>query len=350
MTGVKEFIGKLSDRCRAYLERKLRRKAASVEPKEPLLTGQPVEGEGSRGKDATRLPSPVSPFGVRGWLTPIPLIPLPRSGLGRLTVRNPTEGRSRDSQETIAVDPRPPPNTSSPTTVGRFAFETSEAGSDNITPAPPLFNRTESGVSAASTADANFDSEGHPVNCYVCGKFFGEKAPHTNEKVAYLPCGHAFGHNCLFIWLSKANGLRRCPILPCVPTRHKCEHITVPTTAAPAKKFLDTTVPILPWDYEFCSSPKGVRLQQSIRENFANVTRMNAQKSRGETSATDFTFDTRLKFYTSRAEQMEKKLDTLHKDWWAAQWESFGKEKQQPAWSWQRMRGGDRAGSSSTSP
>lgn len=326
--------------------RKFLWKVASEEPKEPLLTGQPSEGEASRREDATcSLPSPVSPVSP-GPLAWIPIVPAPRGGRRTLTVRNPSEGRRRDSQETLTTDAQQQANTSSRPTVGRFAFETSEAGSDDITPAPP-HNREETRASVASTADANIDSRGRPFSCYICGKFFGEKEPHTDEKVAYLPCGHAFGHECLFTWLSRANGLRRCPILPCSPTLHQCEHITVPKTVHPGKTFEDHLATVLPWDYEFCSSPKGVKLQKFIKETGANVRGMDAEKSRGESSAMGFIFEGRRRLYTHQVQEAERSLEELHRNWWAAQREGFGQEKKKRFW--QRTRGEDQAGSSSTS-
>ncbi|OAQ64894.1 ring finger domain-containing protein [Pochonia chlamydosporia 170] len=365
MIRAKEVIAQLTQRYgRDYLERVLLRIGASTENKEPLLTTRPVdENEPTTPvDDANRTVRPQPTESTGQSHTSVPNRRCIFSSRSRtLRVRNPTERRSIGSQDTIAATASEQlvsgndGGQSRQPSVGHFTFETSEAGSEDITPMNILDNAGSS-ISVASTLassrDANFDSNGRPLRCCMCAKAFGDGEGQAKEQVVYLPCGHGMGHVCLLDWLSKPNSLPRCPMLPCISIRHKCEHITMPTTKSPVTRFgqdneADTT--ILPWDYEFCASPKGIKLHQSIASTSAKLRKMEAKRARRGHAGQTSTVNPKLKIYRSILEQLEKKLDDAHKKWWAARWKEFGRKKQQSFWTRQRGNRGEESESRSTS-
>ncbi|KAH6893206.1 hypothetical protein B0T10DRAFT_592138 [Thelonectria olida] len=97
-------------------------------------------------------------------------------------------------------------------------------------------------------------------SCRICKVPFGQVSPRWKkaEVKAYLPCGHAFGHVCLFKGLVNG-GYSRCPRGNCIFLRHECRHRTIPRTEPPPQNFTDTTAENLPLDCEFCHSEKGSR-------------------------------------------------------------------------------------------
>ncbi|KAH7152087.1 hypothetical protein B0J13DRAFT_522401 [Dactylonectria estremocensis] len=89
----------------------------------------------------------------------------------------------------------------------------------------------------------------------ICKVEFGQRrGKHFfQEQKAYLPCGHAFGHQCIFWWLSW-NRIRRgvCPRGDCISVKHECGHMAVPTTQPNKHLFTDTMRTRIPWPCEFC--------------------------------------------------------------------------------------------------
>ncbi|KAG5980932.1 hypothetical protein E4U55_003466 [Claviceps digitariae] len=215
----------------------------------------------------------------------------------------------------------------------------SEDNFDAIMPAPP--RRTESEFSQALTAFMPNESEGRPTFCSICGGVFGEEKGQAREKLAYLPCGHVFGDRCLFRYMSKPFGAGRCPNSPCIPLRHMCEHVTMPTTVPVNRTFNVSSATVLPWNYEFCSSPKGLKLLRSINELGSKLRKLEAKKRNRRKPAMAFALGSRIKYYTSSLEQTEKRLDEAQRVCWFSRWDEFRvvEKKPQRGWSWQRVRG-----------
>ncbi|KAG6007214.1 hypothetical protein E4U21_006233 [Claviceps maximensis] len=211
---------------------------------------------------------------------------------------------------------------------------------DAIMPAPP--RRTESELSQAPTVCMPFhESEGRPICCSICGGVFGEEKDKVREQLAYLPCGHVLGDRCLLRYMSKPIGAGRCPNSPCIPLRHMCEHVALPSTTPVEQTFNDSSATVLPWNYEFCSSPKGLKFLRTIGELGVKVRKLETQKRNRRKSAMDFAFNSMLSYYTSSLEQTEKRLDEAQRVWWLNRWDEFRvvEKKPQRGWSWQRVRG-----------
>ncbi|KAG5918376.1 hypothetical protein E4U61_001831 [Claviceps capensis] len=209
---------------------------------------------------------------------------------------------------------------------------------DATRPAPP--RRTDSGLSQALTASTPLNSDERPAFCSMCGGVFGEDREKAREILVYLPCGHVFGDKCLFRYMSKSSGAGRCHNHPCISIRHMCEHMTMPTTTPMPHTFNDVSRTVLPWNCEFCSSPKGLKLLRSIAKLGAKVRKLEAQKRNRRKPAMDFALNSRLRFYTSSLEQAEKRLDEAQRVCWTSRWDELRVgEKKQRGWSWQRVRG-----------
>ncbi|KAH0498033.1 hypothetical protein TgHK011_005312 [Trichoderma gracile] len=108
-------------------------------------------------------------------------------------------------------------------------------------------------------------------SCSLCGTTDTYQKPHFSqnhmfqERRAYLPCGHFFGHRCLYRWMYSAFCHRhplRCPH-GCISLLHKCGHPTLPVWQRPARLHSDPEIAI-PWDYEFCESERGKRCTRII--------------------------------------------------------------------------------------
>lgn len=114
------------------------------------------------------------------------------------------------------------------------------------------------------TTDLDADS------CGLCGSVTYQQ-PHPNrdyisrERRAYLPCGHFFGHCCLYSWMCFAfcnSHPPRCP-RGCISLRHRCGHPTLPVWQRPARLHSDPEAAI-PWDYDYCESGQGKKCSQFL--------------------------------------------------------------------------------------
>ena len=174
----------------------------------------------------------------------------------------------------------------------------------------------------------------------MCGNALATKQSPNGEKLAYLPCGHAFGHDCLFTWISRPESLGKCPDFPCIPMRHFCEHWTLPKETPPAEPFKDADAGVLPWNYEFCSTPKALKILKVINTSGDKVRRLDAQKRDRKKSNFDLAMQSRLKYHSTIVEQAERRLDEAQKIWWTNCWKEFGdgEKKKSRGWLWQRAR------------
>ncbi|RCI07730.1 hypothetical protein L249_5762 [Ophiocordyceps polyrhachis-furcata BCC 54312] len=124
----------------------------------------------------------------------------------------------------------------------------SHSSADDLQPRT-LHDSPEANPLGAKT-DKNQDPEGRPSPlgpdntdqspaCYFCGGTLGPvRSSASNERAAYLYCGHVFGHKCLKKYIKNqfAGELRRsqtCPICP-TPLCHGCGHVTIPRLEAPS--------------------------------------------------------------------------------------------------------------------
>ncbi|EXV00182.1 hypothetical protein X797_006629 [Metarhizium robertsii] len=332
MARVKDILRRTREKYgREYFERWVLQRRASMEPKEPLLTGRPIENDEVTSSNAAgRLGSPPEPESpILAMARPVQL-PIFRP----LRARCPRQSSSDSQATTVASTVRP--TTSHAEQLQQPLVETSEVAPDDITPTPGPEHSPDCRFSIATTADANLDSQRRPLTCYICGKFFGKKEPHTKEVLVYLPCGHGVGHNCLFNWMTAPNSSRRCPAMPCITLRHHCEHITSPATEEPLIKFGNIVgereAAVLPWDYGFCSSSKGAKLHASIKVTATKLRVLEAKQARGVKS---LGLNQRVAMQRSVVERHERKLDELQKKWWTAQWKRFEQRKDSGPWAWQ---------------
>lgn len=355
MARVKDIISRVREKYgREYFERWVLQRRASMEPKEPLLTGRPIENDEVTSSNAAgRLASlgePESPILAMARPVQLPTFrplraryPRQRSSDSQdttvaSTVR-PTTSHAEQLQQPLVESSEIAPDDITPTSgpeLQQPSVETSEVAPDDITPTPGPENSSDCRFSIATTADANLDSQRRPLTCYICGKFFGKREPHTKEVLVYLPCGHGVGHNCLFNWMTAPNSSRRCPAMPCISLRHHCEHITSPATKEPLIKFGNTAgereAAVLPWDYGFCSSSKGAKLHASIKVTGTKLRKLEAKQARGGKS---LALNQRLAMQRSVVERHERKLDEQQKKWWTAQWKRFEQRKDSGPWAWQ---------------
>lgn len=159
--------------------------------------------------------------------------------------------------------------------------------------------------------------------CAICGYIAGKHRGEGNkiERVTFLPCGHAFGHDCLFHWLGGDGNVKQCPSCA-IPLRHICEHLTIPTKFA-AKAFTDKEAVVLPRNYEFCQTPKGLRLQRTLGFASNQLRRSEARtKNHGKLSLVEF-FHMIHKIRAQLVRLAENELAKEYTAWWSAQWSNF---------------------------
>ena len=198
-------------------------------------------------------------------------------------------------------------------------------------------DKSESRVSVGSTA---VGSVHHWTNaaCYICGDVVGRpRQSGYTEAIAYLDCGHAFGHECLFRWICNPEAFNRCPMGDCISVRHNCEHWTMPHKDKPECLYNNSTVSVLPWNYEFCRTPKGTKLQANIDSIIEKIRIADAEKRQRGKSNLDFTHDALRKVHVKTLHIAEKRLDDNQKSWWTARWMGFTKRQPESrVWGSQR--------------
>ncbi|KAJ6438297.1 TBP-associated factor IIF [Purpureocillium lavendulum] len=167
--------------------------------------------------------------------------------------------------------------------------------------------------------------------CYVCGEVFGETKKRgvqwPKEVYAYLRCGHVFGHECLYRWLTGPVP-PRCPKCR-VSMIHSCEHLTVPTRKPPATESLpvctDPTAVVMPFDYEFCRTHEGRTLRHAVDEaswrmDWAEIKRRDETGARAKVGRALV-----CRYRTMILNWRDKRFTKKQRKWWAAQWVNFAK-------------------------
>ncbi|KAH6987811.1 hypothetical protein BKA56DRAFT_280493 [Ilyonectria sp. MPI-CAGE-AT-0026] len=162
--------------------------------------------------------------------------------------------------------------------------------------------------------------------CSICGVIFGSRRGFHffPEQKAHLPCGHIFGHQCIFWWLTWNRGrMGKCPRGGCITLRHECGHVAVPTTRPHERLFTDAARETIPWPCEFCESPRGAKLFQSIERSTEETRR--ARQGRKDFLGTPRTmvWNLREKFHWHRLFSKESKLEREAAAWFRRKWAKF---------------------------
>ncbi|CAM1508087.1 Fc.00g049350.m01.CDS01 [Cosmosporella sp. VM-42] len=132
------------------------------------------------------------------------------------------------------------------------------------------------GTVSGQTTGRRIPQQENSSLCVLCEHEMNRRGPSKwrrgpLETQAYLPCGHRFGHKCLFRWIKYQDSVtdtkpndprRRCPRRNCIPLRHMCHHYTIPTILPPESDFRDANASVIPSECQFCRTPTGVRLMK----------------------------------------------------------------------------------------
>ncbi|RFU81588.1 zinc finger, ring fyve phd-type [Trichoderma arundinaceum] len=254
-------------------------------------------------------------------------------------------GHSRGSNSTLTPAARPLAHRSQtdPTPASRVAANPSGADErdaarreddpDAITPAPPLDTKPSASEQVVDMQEM-LDNGGA---CYFCRLDFevlrtvGQEV--FREHKAYLPCGHFFGHRCLFNWITNRGQPERrirCP-LDCISLHHNCEHLTMPARMKPTRTYRKASTDIIPWAYGFCELPFGRRLCKRIERIHRREERSEDEKSMLQ-KALEVLYGQRFPFagkmrtpWTKKREDAEEGLRREQAIWWAKMWQAIWK-------------------------
>lgn len=159
----------------------------------------------------------------------------------------------------------------------------------NIGPTPPPHRPKNFGLGRTPNRDSPEPRlEDHPrfiaTDCGLCGQFVGSrrytyKGSLEAEKKVYLPCGHWYGHECLYTWLSGVKGRMgrlTCPESNCILLRYECEHAAEPSLDPPRLTSNGDSSRPIPWDCDFCVSESGKKLREIAKNAKAKVDKVSA--------------------------------------------------------------------------
>ncbi|KAF4973957.1 hypothetical protein FZEAL_9085 [Fusarium zealandicum] len=160
--------------------------------------------------------------------------------------------------------------------------------------------------------------------CAFCGVRYSQAPEPGNvgqgEYKAYLPCGHHYGHKCLFRYLKSLSlvhqTLRKCPTGNCISLRHLCEHVSLPSVQAPERPHAARSEPLIDWRCEYCESFKGKKHSASL-DHWENKEYTNGQK-KGKRAILN------SGRYRVMSRTAVEKLDKLCDKYWAAKEKNFG--------------------------
>ncbi|EQL01677.1 zinc finger domain-containing protein [Ophiocordyceps sinensis CO18] len=158
--------------------------------------------------------------------------------------------------------------------------------------------------------------------CHVCGSIIGRPRSRDGkvEKPVFLPCGKAYGHECLFRTYNNKAQSTHCP--DCLaPMRHACGHLALPTTTPPVATNEKAAVTLR--NYEFCKSPRGLWLHTTIRRRTDRLQRAEAMQAEHEKSGMNLAYAAVRKVHRRHAAMAKLLLFQEHKIWWAKQRASF---------------------------
>ncbi|KAK7215180.1 hypothetical protein V2G26_003183 [Clonostachys chloroleuca] len=107
-------------------------------------------------------------------------------------------------------------------------------------------------------------------NCGMCGHEIDARDDYgVTETRAHLPCGHSFGHICLFRYLSDPNHVG-CPQPGYAPLRHSCGHMVIPQRQEAGTLFQSTTANQILWRCAYCESAQGLKITNKITDSEGN--------------------------------------------------------------------------------
>lgn len=192
-------------------------------------------------------------------------------------------------------------------------------------PPPPPDRPTNFGLGRTPNRDSPEPRlEDHPrfihTDCDFCGQFVGH-VRHTSkgvlaaEKKVYLPCGHWYGHECLYTWLSGMKGRMgrlTCPETDCILLRYECEHTAEPSLDPPRVTYNGGSSRPIPWDCEFCASESGKKLREIAKNARAKVDKVSATN--------DIRSKSVLLFHERYLKYAEENLDKQQRVWAARNW------------------------------
>ncbi|CVK86865.1 uncharacterized protein FMAN_05888 [Fusarium mangiferae] len=126
-----------------------------------------------------------------------------------------------------------------------------------------------------------------PDRCVMCNRLLHDSTRDFDswkrcETRVYLPCGHPFGHRCLHSYLTErlrsrtpesdaiiVGGEHYCPMGDCIPIRHECDHLAIPTFELPQPRYEDQESQIIPRDCCFCSSDPCAKRRINRKEEYS---------------------------------------------------------------------------------
>ena len=164
--------------------------------------------------------------------------------------------------------------------------------------------------------------------CSLCDGRIGmlRKGGGKKEMLAYLPCSHVFGHDCIFKYISSSMVSGRCP--KCwVTLRHSCEHLTLPRHKAlydhPEALSIDTRAPVLPWNYGFCETERGRRLRGLVDKAHAKLTIAEGRRRDEDEPMAKLKRRVARKYRDILMWHAENRLNARHAAWGTARWVKF---------------------------
>jgi hypothetical protein len=112
--------------------------------------------------------------------------------------------------------------------------------------------------------------EPHPDNperklCTLCLAPMGRRRDEDGniEMRMYLPCGHSYGHVCLFGQLFAKESFAICPVEQCALTlRHSCGHLAIPSLEKPERPIRSRILEVLPGLCKYCANGVGYKRRE----------------------------------------------------------------------------------------
>lgn len=190
---------------------------------------------------------------------------------------NPREGADEDGIQPLHEGRQRKTETLDPEGKGR---DQQQEGVPHGTP------RLKNVSSSGRTAHGGGLFGAHPTSgrCLLCRRSLETDRPGYPEVEikAYLPCGHSFGHICLFGLMHMRRRTALCPVKDCkISLRHSCGHLVIPSMTRPEAFFQDTAADVMPSPCPYCASPTGQRKRERLEKW---TTKYHHAQTCGETS------------------------------------------------------------------
>ncbi|KJZ71876.1 hypothetical protein HIM_08721 [Hirsutella minnesotensis 3608] len=189
---------------------------------------------------------------------------------------------------------------------------------DAITPAP-----LEASFPAGAALPA-VEVERNNHQCYICGYDVGRPKGlvDVTEYTTYLPCGHAFGHDCVYLGMKDPNTRNRCAVCN-APLRHKCEHLTYPRRTFPSQVFDDRNAAVLPTNYAFCQTTHGQSRYRAIEKKAKRATGAEPRMNGPNIQTHPLVAIAIHQVFKHRCRRAEKKLNEEQMADWETAWTYF---------------------------